>query len=292
MGLVAARELSEWMISQERTFASAGEIARWLGCSQLQVPHRLRGARQAGEMVCVTTGGWVPARNHRIWVDSFLDEMMRYLGHPYYVGYLTAASIYGVTHQAIQTTTLATTAALRTRSIGVHGMRFARKNDLARFPTRKRQMVTGWGNSKKALLLSTPEVTLLDLMERPKRRGGHIYLNVVAEMLDSRETIVPAPTDPDAPKLRQVSMVDPYELADAAYLYGHSTRQRAGYVLDAMADYMGVEFDTDPLRSTLPVNPRRVHYDTNIDEYDREEGWVKIDDRWNVTQWREFDPDV
>ncbi len=289
MGCIAARDLSGWMIDQKLTFASASQIAGWIGCPADQVPHRLRGARQAGEMVCVTTGGWVPAVNGHLWGHSCLDAMMSHLGIPYYVGYLAAASIYGVSHQAIQSITVAAPNALKHRRLGYGALRFARKPNVGRFPTQIRQ-TSGWNGARSPLVVSTPEVTLLDLLDRPRQRGDHICLNAVAQMIDWFE-VIPA-ANGGSSGIRHCPMINADALAAAANLYRVPTRQRLGFALDEMAAYTGRHFDTDPLRATLPLRLRHIDYDPLVDDYDREEGAVKHSRRWQVTLWRELDPDV
>ena len=62
---VAPRALRDMMVEQGIDFASAAQIGEWIGCRPADVTHRLRGARQAREMVCVTQHGWVPAVDGR-----------------------------------------------------------------------------------------------------------------------------------------------------------------------------------------------------------------------------------
>ena len=63
-----------------------------------KVPHCLRGARQAQEMVCVTRHGWVPAVVGRIDPQAFMEPMMRHLGHRHYLAGLSGAARHGVSH--------------------------------------------------------------------------------------------------------------------------------------------------------------------------------------------------
>ncbi len=274
------------MLSNQREFATADEIAGWIHCSPSEVSTRLRGARQAGEMVCVTTGAWVPADNGNVTPDAFIDDMMRHLGRNYYLGGPTAASRYGVAHQVIPTVfVMADGALLRRRAVGHNAqLWFVSQKDASRIPTR-RSFAIGLSGHKCRYLVSTPEATILDLVARPLIRGSTTYANAAAQMIDWFELV--------DNEIRHASLIDPNELARVAEAYYSSrVRQRTGLLLDEMSEHTGVHFDTDPLRRTLPLNVRRIPFDYALDAYDLEDGPLKHNSRWNTTIWRHIEVDI
>lgn len=50
--------------------------------------------------------------------SHFIDDMMRFLGHAYYVGFLSAAEVHDAGHQRPQTFQVATSERLSTRTFG------------------------------------------------------------------------------------------------------------------------------------------------------------------------------
>ena len=82
MGCVAPRDLRDMMVEQGIEFASAAQVGEWIGCSPVEVAHRLRGARQAREMVCVTRRGWVPAVDGRTDPQALMEPILFAL-HPF-----------------------------------------------------------------------------------------------------------------------------------------------------------------------------------------------------------------
>ncbi|MDX1622299.1 MAG: type IV toxin-antitoxin system AbiEi family antitoxin [Nitriliruptorales bacterium] len=106
--------------------------------------------------------------------DWFIDDMMRHLGHPYYVGLLTAAARHGARHQAAQVFQVVSSARIRDRDFGGLRLRFYRASDLAERPVVEQVGPTG------RIVVASPETCVLDLAERPGEAGG---IQTVVELL-------------------------------------------------------------------------------------------------------------
>jgi hypothetical protein len=99
-------------------------------------------------------------------MEWWLDDYLKWLKCPYYVGLLTAASIYGASPQAIQETQVIVGTSLRTLSVGRIRVRFFKKKGINRSMT---QPVDG---SYAPLTIGTIETTCMDLIRYMQRLGG------------------------------------------------------------------------------------------------------------------------
>ena len=273
--LVAARDMRDVMVEQGIEFADAAQIGEWIGCSPSEVPCRLRGARQAQEMVCVTRGGWVPVVVGSIEPLAFMEPMMRYLGHRYYLAGLSAAARHGASHQALMVDHFATDGHLASRCVrGMARIEMFHTPRIEAVPT-VTQQVRSWTGHMCPVTVSTAEAAVFDMFALHPFRGCDAKVTVACELLD------PGPHLPP--------VLDAEALASVAMLYNSTTRQRVGFLLQEMSEYVGRDFDLDPLESTLPSSVRTVEF-----EYcpDRSEPPVKYDSRWDVRQWYEMWPDV
>ncbi len=272
---IEPRELRDMMVERGIEFASASEIAGWIGCNLQEVPHRLRGARQAREMVCVTRHGWVPTIGGRVAPSTFMEPMMKHLGHRYYMAGLSAAARHGASHQALMVDHYATDGHLSSRSIrGSKRVVMFHRPHITEFPTVEIQIRNRAGHACP-LRISTPEVSLFDLFALHPFYGQDSNLNVACELLDPGPHLEP--------------VLDPEALASVAMLYSVPTRQRVGFLLEEMAEHVGRDFDLDPLESTLGAAARTVEYEYDPD---RSEPPIKHHDRWRVRQWYEMWPDL
>lgn len=272
---VAPRDLRDMMVEQGIEFGNAAQIGEWIGCRPAEVPSRLRGARQAREMVCVTRRGWVPAVNGRICPTAFMEPMMRHLGHRYYLAGLSAAARHGASHQALMVDHFATDGHPASRSVrGLARVEMFHRPHVEVFPTVTQQVMSQTGHLQP-VTVSTAEVAVFDLFALHPFRGCDAKATVACELLD------PGPHLPPA--------LDPEVLASVAMLYTPTTRQRVGFLLQEMSEYVGRGFDLDPMLTTLPGSTRTVEF-----EYcpDRSEPPIRYDSRWHVRQWYEMWPDV
>ncbi len=253
-------------MAQGRHFVTTDEIGELVGVSPASVRQSLRRPNAAKQIVAVTHGAWVavppefraagaPPPAH------FIDPLMRLLGHPYYVGFLSAAALHGASHQAAMAFQVATPAVLRDRSVGAGRLQFVRRADAAKRAVVERVVPTG------RIRVSTPEVTVLDLVEAPNLGGGLSNVaTVVAQLVEDGK-------------------VDSGALADQAHGYPRAVAQRAGHLLDTMADHVGSSLNLDSLRQlvehgdTVPLAVHRKHAGD-------------VDRRWRVLVNAEIEPDL
>lgn len=229
---VSPRELTDWLIGSGRHFVSTAEIAEILGVDAASVPASLERARAAGKLIRVTKGGWVPVpAEYRIAgappPSHFVHQLMEHLGHPYYVGFLSAAAILGASHQAPMVFQVVTPARLRERRIGRGRLRFIHRAAAPERPRAQHNVPTG------RIWVSTPEVTVFDLVKAPQHGAGLSNVaTIVGELLGD-------------------SLLDPERLASVGATYPSVVAQRVGYIVDFMAAELGAEFDTSPLRKLV-----------------------------------------
>ena len=224
--------LSDWLIGQGRHFISTVEVATMYGISPLSVPASLERAREAGKLISVTKGGWVPVPAEYRSAGSpppshFIHQLMDHLGHPYYVGFLSAAAIHGASHQSPMVFQVATPIKLRERTVGRARLQFIQRADTAERPRQQHNVPTG------RIWVSTPEVTVFDLVEAPEEGGGLSNVaTVIGELLaDDR--------------------LDAAALGSTARGYPMVIAQRVGYLIDLMASEVNAGFDSGPLRDPL-----------------------------------------
>lgn len=99
----------------------------------------------------------------------WIDPMMGHLRRSYYVGLLTAAAIHGAAHQAPQVFQVVVDEQLADRKIGRVRLRFNVSSVLARLPEAVLQPVT---TATGSMVVSSPELTAIDLVANPDLGGG------------------------------------------------------------------------------------------------------------------------
>lgn len=253
------------MVSRGRHFVTAEEVAELVDVERSSVPASLQRSREAGTLVSPTKGAWIPVpAEFRTWgappASHYIDALMRHLGHPYYVGFLSAAEVHGSSHQSPMVFQVVTPALLRHRQIGRSKIQFIQRSLTAERRTERRNVPTG------RLNVSAPEVTVLDLVEAPAFGGGLSNVaTVIGELLDEGK-------------------LDTTAMASDARVYPMSVAQRVGYLLDFMADATGVEVDTQPLLR-LVANAAV----TELDPHEPATG--TRDDRWRLVANAPIEPD-
>jgi predicted transcriptional regulator of viral defense system len=264
--LLRPAEVSDWLVAHGRHFVTNDELAELVGVPATDVRHSLRRQRDLNTLVPVTKGAWVPVppqyrRNGAPPVDHFIDPLMNFLGHRYYVGFLSAAAIHGASHQAPMIFQVVTDAALRDRAIGAQRVSFIRRNGIERRATVRRIVPTGRIN------VSTPEVTVLDLVETPSFGAGLSNVaTVIAELLDA-------------------GVLDPVALAEQAANYSTTVIQRVGHLVEQMSNETDKSIDLGPLRKLVDGAPL-------VDLYPQAERNGMRDDRWNVVANIDIEPDL
>jgi len=105
----------------------------------------------------------------------FLESMMSFLGAKYYVAILTAASYWGASHQSAMVYYVVADKVIKPVDLGKLKIEFITKNNLSEISNIER--VAGVGGY---YMISTPELTAIDLIRFPKKSG---HLNNVATIL-------------------------------------------------------------------------------------------------------------
>jgi predicted transcriptional regulator of viral defense system len=257
-GSVDPRELADWLLARGRHWVTTNQAAELLGIPEHHVAPSLAQSRRRGHLFSPTKGLYVAIPpEFRSWgavpAAHFVDAMMRHLGHDYYVCLLSAAEIHGAAHQRPQVFQVMTSARLRDRAFGRVRMEFITSMHTSERPTDVVNTPTG------TMRVSTPEVTVLDLVSFPDE-GGALFnvATVVGEMLVE-----------DA--------VDVGRLAEAAVGYPVSIVQRTGWLLDFMAERVEVEVDTEPLLSLTSARVTPTPLDPGFGRAGT------LDPLWNVT---------
>ena len=110
---------------------------------------------------------------------QFIDPMMTHLGRDYYVGWLSAAELYGAAHQRPQVLQVAVDRHVPDRDIKTIRLRFTERRHLTELPRVRQNVPTG------QIWVSSPEVTALDLSADPRRGGGMSNIaTVLIELTD------------------------------------------------------------------------------------------------------------
>ena len=142
--------------------------------------------------------------------EQFIDDLMKYLEEPYYVGLLSAAEYHGAAHHRPQVFQVLVSRARRKIRCGKVLVEFIYRKNVADVATKKRNTPAG------TIVVSTPETTALDLVGYERRSGG--LDNVLTVLSELAEKI-------DAKRLLEMAASSPI-----------AWMQRLGYLLDKLGE--------------------------------------------------------
>ena len=136
----------------------------------------------------------------------YIDDLMKFLDRPYYVGLLSAAALHGAAHRQVQELQVVTAVPLRPIQSGRARIRFFMKDRIGLTHTKPSQTETG------TMAVATAEATSFDVVRYASRLGGvSVAATVLAELSE---------------------VIDPKSLVAAAKREGElSVVQRTGYLL-------------------------------------------------------------
>jgi predicted transcriptional regulator of viral defense system len=182
-----------------------------LRVSEIALANAARRLKERGRIVSPRRGFYVivPAEYRTAGAPPpswFIDDLMRYLGQPYYVALLSAAALHGASHQQAMVFQVMTDRPTRPAEVGRTRVEFHMSALVAGAPAANVQTETGY------MLVSTPEMTAFDLVGHPESCGG--WSNVATLLAELAERL-----DPEAL----------YDVATASRAPGV---QRLGYLLD------------------------------------------------------------
>ena len=226
--MVRPRDLPDALLARGKHWTTTSEIADAIGGSLVD-------ARQAASRWQAKRVAFSPTRGmyvlippqFRTWeavpASHFIDDMMKFLGHEYYVGFLSAAEVHDAAHQRPQTFQVVTRERLKARTFGRVHVEFIVNTRIDHTPTITVNTPTGTMN------VSTPEATVLDLVSAPEHGGGLSNIaTIIGDLLDDAK-------------------LDINELTRIAPDWPATVVQRTGWLLDHMATETDAEIDTDPL---------------------------------------------
>lgn len=201
------------LLARGRTSVTTEEAAQLFNVPATQVRMRMQPLLRDGRVFSPARGLWVVIPpEYRSWrvVPGllFIDAMMAHLSRDYYVGWLSAAELYGAAHQRPQVLQVAVDRHLPDRDIERVHLRFADRRHLAELPRVRRSVATG------QVWVSAPEVTALDLAADQVRSGG--VSNVATLLIE----------------LTEDGQLDADRLAEAAEHFALAAVRRLGFLLE------------------------------------------------------------
>lgn len=138
--------------------------------------------------------------------EHFIDQLMEFIGQPYYIGLLSAAEFHGAAHQRPQSLQVMVPVSRPRIDCGQVRISFIARADVAQMP------VSMVNTPRGAVRYATPEITALELLGYPGQAGGlnnvATVLQELAESLDSRGLTAAAALCPVAWSQRLGHMLD------------------------------------------------------------------------------------
>lgn len=262
-GTVKPADLNDWLVSHGVPTVTTEECAHLLGVKKGEVSQRLVGSRAKGQLVSLARGLWaaVPAEYRMAGAPEpirYLDDLMSFYDCAYCVGWLSAAALYGASHQASQVFQVATQRQIRDRQVGRSRLEFHARSYVCDLPQRRVSLSAG------SVYAATPEATMLMSSADLLYCGGiDNVATIVAEIVEEVE--------PD---------VD--SILECAPMFPASAVCRLGWLLEYVAGMQDLGQLSSYCRATgdpvmlSPYAGRSGH----------------IDKEWNVIVNREVEADV
>jgi predicted transcriptional regulator of viral defense system len=229
---VAVLGVKDWLLAHGRTSVTTAEVAKLLDIPMDHVRVRLHQPAREGLLFSPGRGLWVPVPpQYRSWGVvpgvQFVHDLLSQLGRDYYVGWPSAAELYGAAHQRPQVTQVAVDRQVADRQQGRVRLRFYERTGLSTLPRVQRTVESG------QVWVSSPELTAADLADRPGRGGGVSNVaTILAEL--SEEPGLSGPL-----------------LADVAGAFPAAASRRLGYLLERA----GSSVDLELLRALVHRRP-------------------------------------
>jgi len=256
------RHWVEKLQSQGRYTFTRAQAESGTGRSFVAVQTALRRLKEQGRIVSLRRGFYVVVPPEYRAAGSppaswFIDELMRHLGQPYYVGLLSAAAIHGAAHQQPMVFQVMTSKPTRAIRAGRVAIQFSMNSKVDRMPVTQKQTETG------TMRVATPETTAFDLV-RYQAGAGHLsnaatVLDELAERVDGQALVVVAPL---------------VRLPDV---------QRLGYLLEAI----GQTDLASPLATWLKTQRPRA-----VPLLPGKPADVEVDKRWRVLPNEDLEIDI
>ena len=164
------------------------DVRAGLAKSDVAISHALRRLTKRGRIATPRRGFYVivPTEYRAAGAPPpswFIDDLMSYLGQPYYVGLLTAAALHGASHQQPMVFQVVTDRPTRPAIAGRTRAEFRMNRSVESTPVTDVQTETG------SMRVSTPEATSIDLVRLSEACGG--WGNVATVLAELAEKIDP-----------------------------------------------------------------------------------------------------
>jgi predicted transcriptional regulator of viral defense system len=232
MILVKSSRLSDYvesLLASGRVVFAGEEASQALGVAKgpfLDAAERLQ---RHGRLFRPRCGFYVVVPpQHRSWgappPSWYIDDLMRFIARPYYVGLLKAAELHGATHQAVTEFQVVTDRQLAPIEAGRSVLKFFFRKAIGDVADGIDEHKTDTGRMK----VSSPELTALDLLRYPTAGVG--LDNIATVLTDLGERL------------------DVSRLSRLAKAFERTTTQRLGYLLD----HLGYGAHAEPLAASLP----------------------------------------
>jgi len=205
-----ATSLRRWVDDLERSgryTLSRAEAERVLGLRGATLDKALQRAASQGRIVRLRRGFFVivPLEYSPVGAvptEWFVDDLMLFLGSPYYIGCLSAAAWHGAAHQRLQETQVVVPKHLPNIEARAVRIRFLRFAAMQTAKTEKRRTHTG------DIPVSTPEWTAIDLIRFQRHYGGLdatvTVLGELSEALDAESLALAAQDEKTSAHLQRL----------------------------------------------------------------------------------------
>lgn len=263
-GSVSASEICQWLLSRGVPAFSTTEAAHLLGIPVDHVRQRLAAPRHRSEIVSAGRGLWIAVPpDRKEWGApepiAYIDAAMSIIGADYCVGWLSAAALYGASHQAPQVFQVAVDHPVSERSVGRSLLRFFVRKNVCQLPQRRISLAAGTAN------VAAPETVALMLASDEDLAGG----------LDNAATAIC--------ELAEIGCLSDVDLAHAASFFPAAAPRRLGFILEQF----GESGDWPKLAEHCRLRPEAPSYlSANAKKAGRH------NERWNLVENRKVDPDL
>ena len=269
-GKVLPRHLRDHLLSIGQHVVDVGGVTRLLGVTEREAATAMTRLRRAGEFFAPTPGLYVAIPpEYASWsavpAMDFIDPFMQKLGRDYYVALLSAAELHGAAHQLPQVFQVMVNRQVKDRSFGRVRLRFYTRAQLEAIPTILRNSATG------QVPVSTPEVTALDMVARPREAGG----------LNNAATVVA--------ELVHAGRLAPSPLAEACAFVPGSAVRRLGWLLERVGSDVDTTSLTASLEAVLAEPGRPARAVDLLDPSGPRRG--AANPRWHLVENTEVEPD-
>ena len=249
-GVIKPSELPIWLLSHGVITITTEECAHLFNSSLTEVSNKLVYLRNKNQILSLARGLWavVPIENIQMGAPEptrYIDSLMNFYHCEYCVGWLTAAALYGVSHQAPQVFQVITNKTIKDRRIGRSELKFYERSYVETI-TKKRIVISNG-------IVNAPSIgaTMLMLCADLLLSGG----------IDNVATIIN--------ELSELS--DEYidEILNDAHLFQTSAIRRLGWILENIVNEKNLnklkKICNDGTNPSLlsPYNSHSGNIDTN-----------------------------